>query len=162
MEFQNGITGKPILRRDTSYYGVDQLLQFFNAPAVDAQLGQCPVGIYGIPISIQKLPDAVFNNTAAVRNICNLHNGPLEKVSYAVDERIVINDIGNLRRGYGEAIGHLNFLCLFQIGCTGKANHGINGLILRPLADYGAELDLVTDRMVDLINENGQAREFAD
>ena len=162
MEFQNGITGKPILRRDTSYYGVDQFLQFFNGSAVDAQLGQCPAGIYGVLISIEKISDAIFNNAATVRNICNLHNGPLEKVSYAVDERIVINDIGNLRRGYGEAIGHLNFLCLFQIGCTGKANHGINGLILRPLADYGAELDLVADRMVDLIDENGQAREFAD
>ena len=162
MKFQNGIAGKPILRRDTSYYGVDQLLQFFNSSAVDAQLGQCPARIYSVLISIEKISDAIFNNAATVRNICNLHNGPLEKVSYAVDERIVINDIGNLRRGYGEAIGHLNFLCLFQIGCTGKANHGINGLILRPLADYGAELDLVADRMVDLIDENGQAREFAD
>ena len=43
---------------------------------------------------------AIFNNAATVRNICNFHNGPLEKVSHAVDERIVIDDIGNLRRGY--------------------------------------------------------------
>ena len=35
-------------------------------------------------------------------------------------------------------------------------------MILRPLADYGTELDLVADSMVDLIDENGQTGEFAD
>lgn len=153
---------KALLRRDTSYYRVDQLLQFFNAPAVDAQLGQCPAGIYGALISIQKISDAVFNNAAAVGNICNLHNGPLEEVSHAVDERIVIDDVGNLRRGYGEAISHLDFLRLFQIGCAGKADHGINGLIRRPLTNYGTELNSSLTACGILIDENGQAREFAD
>ena len=162
VKFQDAVGGQAVFRRDAGCQRIDHLLQLFDGSAVDAQLGTSPVRVDRVFIIVQKLPNASVDDPSAVRQLRDLHDGSFEKIPHAIDQRIVVDDVGDLRRGDGEAIRHLDLFRFFQIGGTGETDNGIDGLIFRPLVDHCAELDLIADRVVDLVNEHGQGGQLSD
>ena len=109
----------------------------------------------------QKLPNTVFDNAAAISHFCNLNYRSLQKIPDAVDQRIVVDDIGNFSSGNRQLIDNRNLLRFFQIWRAREADDGIYSIIFCPAGNDSTELDFVTDCVMDFINKDGQKGKFA-
>ena len=162
MEFKDGLAAQAVLCGDGCHQRIDHPLQFFDRAAVDAQFGCGAIGIDGILVGVQEGSDAVFNDAHAFGPLHDLDHRALEEIAHTVDQRVVIHDIGDLRRRHGQAYHNLDFLRLVQIWRARETDDGIDGLVGRPAVDYSTELDLIADRVVYFVDKDRKRWQLSD
>ena len=158
MKFEDRVISQTILSGNGRHQRIDQLFQFFNGAAIDAQLRRGAVNIHRIFIGIKEQPHAVFNDPCTFRFFLYLHHRTFQKVAYAVDQGIVVDDIGDLSRRDLEFVCYSDFLRFLQIGRSGETDYTVDSPIFRPAVDNGTKLDFIFDGVMNLINKDRQGR----
>ena len=153
---QNRLRGNVVIFENAVNQRFYNIFQFLNRTAVNPQFRRGSVLINCIPVTFQKQAHAFFNNAGAVGAVLYLDFRAFQEIAHAADQGIVIYNVGDFSRRDRQSIRNGDFFRLFQIGRTGKADHGIDRSLLRPTVDHGPEFDFTADRVVYLVNKDGQ------
>ena len=100
VEPEYGVRTEAILGNDGGHERINHLFQLLYCSAVDAQLGDGAVLVNGVPIGVQEFSHTLFDDDRAFRYLRDLHPRAFQEVADAVDQRIVVYDVGDLSCGH--------------------------------------------------------------
>ena len=100
VEPEYGVRTEAILGNDGGHERINHLFQLLYRPTVDAQLGDGAVLVNGVLIGVQEFPHTLFDDDRAFRYLRDLHPRAFQEVADAVDQRIVVYDVGDLSCGH--------------------------------------------------------------
>ena len=144
-----------IVGNDLCHLWVDVLLKRLYLTAIDGQLGASAVGVGCVTIFVEELSHAIVDDHRPVI-VGKFHLGHFEEVAHALDERIVIHHIGEIRVADGEVAEERHRLGLFEIGRARESQHRIERLVGSPFVDDLPQLDFPVSGMVHFVDEDGE------
>ena len=159
---QDGFGGvQSMVGHQLRHQRADLLFQRLDLAAIDGQFGEGAVGIDLVPVEVEKLAHAVAHDGLRVA-LRELHGGTLQEVAHAADQRVVVDDVAQLRVADGELSGQLHALGFLQIGRAREAQRAAERLPAGPSVHHLAQFDVAVRSVMHLVDVDGQAGQAAD